>query len=122
VQPNNTSLMVFDDGNQRAAVDPTIHSRGQEFQLDEQKRTATLVLNADLGTYSQAVGSAQALPGGNYHFDSGFISLKDASGKSLGTASQSVETDGAGNIVYAIQFGATEYRTFRMRDLYTAPQ
>ena len=45
---------------------------------------ATLLLNADLGGYSFALGSAQTLANGNFHFDNGF--LPDAS-------SQSVEID-----------------------------
>jgi len=100
---------------------PSLHSRGQDLQIDEQNRVATLVLNADVGSYWQAVGSAQALPGGDFHFDSGFIYVTDASGKVISTIAQSVETDAGGNIVYAIQFAAPEYRTFRMPDMYTAP-
>ena len=84
------------------------------LQIDQQNMVATLLLNADVGTYSSAVGSAQALPNGDYHFDSGFI---DGSG----TGSQSVEVNASGNIVYGIGFATLEYRTFRMPDLYTAP-
>ena len=81
-------------------------------------RVATLVLNADLGTYSPAVGSAQQLRNGNYHFDSGFILDPSGSGNRL---AQSIEVNADGNMVYGIQFGTIEYRSFRMRDLYTAP-
>lgn len=109
-------LTVFDDGNTRAATNPAADSRGQVLQLDEQNRTATLVLNADLGTYSAAVGSAQHLQNGNYHFDSGFINDPSAIG---GRSSQSLEVTPAGQIVYSIQFGLMEYRSFRMTDLYT---
>ena len=35
--------------------------------------TATLVVNADLGNYSAALGSAQMLPNGNLAFTSGFL-------------------------------------------------
>ncbi len=73
-------------------------------------------MNADLGSYSSAVGSAQALPNGDYHFDSGFI--LDSQGN---LSAQSVEVNAAGNIVYGIGFAALEYRSFRMADLYTAP-
>jgi arylsulfate sulfotransferase len=114
---DNTTLTVFDDGNTRAANDPTAHSRGQVLRIDEQNRGATLVLNADLGTYSPAVGSAQQLRNGNYHFDSGFI--LDPSGIG-GRVSQSLEVDPSGNIMYGIQFGTIEYRSFRMNDLYDA--
>ena len=48
------------------------HSRGQELILNEKTRRATLVVNADLGNYASAMGSAQMLPNGNLDFDSGF--------------------------------------------------
>jgi arylsulfate sulfotransferase len=115
---DNTTLTVFDDGNTRVANDPTAHSRGQVLRIDEQNRVATLVLNADLGTYSPAVGSAQPLRNGNYHFDSGFIMDPSGSGNRV---SQSLEVDPSGNISYGIQFGTIEYRSFRMNDLYDAP-
>jgi len=113
---NNKTMTLFDDGNARAADDPAANSRGQVLSINEEKRTAKLVVNADLGSYSQAVGSAQKLSNGNYHFDSGFI--RDAAGN---FSSQSVEVDSTGSIVFAIKFAALEYRTFRMADLYTEP-
>ena len=115
-EADNVSFLVFDDGNTRAATDPTADSRGQLLKIDQQNKIATLVLNADLGTYSSAVGSAQALPNGDYHFDSGFIAT--AAGNLV---SQSVEVNASANIVYGIGFATIEYRTFRMPDLYTAP-
>ena len=109
--------MLFDNGNTRHAADPSIHSRGQLLRIDEQNRVATLVLNADIGGYSAAVGAAQSLPDGNYHFDAGF--LYDPS--TMGYFSQSLEVDKSGNRIYGIQFAAPEYRSFRLHDLYTAP-
>ena len=82
------------------------------LHVDQQSMVATLLLNADMGTYSSALGSAQALPNGDYHFDSGFIGS--------GTA-QSLEVSASGNVVFGIGFATLEYRTFRMADLYTAP-
>jgi arylsulfate sulfotransferase len=113
---DNVSFTVFDDGNTRQATNPSAHSRGQLLHIDESGRVATLTLNADVGSYSSAVGSAQALPNGDYHFDSGFI--VDSQGN---LSAQSVEVNAAGNIVYGIGFASLEYRTFRMTDLYTAP-
>ena len=49
---NDTTLLVFDDGNTRQAKDPSADSRGQEWILNEQNMTATLVVNADMGNYS----------------------------------------------------------------------
>jgi arylsulfate sulfotransferase len=110
VAGDDSVLMVFDNGNVRHAADASANSRGQVLQLDEANRTATLVLNADLGAYSFALGAAQKLPNGNYHFDLGLLS---------NGASRSVEIDPSGKTVYAIEVGTPEYRTFRMRDLYT---
>jgi arylsulfate sulfotransferase len=106
-------LLVFDDGNTRVKNTGGGNSRGQVLQLDEQKRMATLVLNADLGVYSIAVGSAQRLRDGNYHFDAGFVLGPD------GTSSYSIEVDGSGNIVYGAKANTILYRSFRMTDMYT---
>jgi arylsulfate sulfotransferase len=74
-ESDNVTFLVFDDGNTRVQNDPAASpdSRGQMLQVDQQSMVATLLLNADMGTYSSALGSAQALPNGDYHFDSGFI-------------------------------------------------
>ena len=109
-------LLVFDDGNTRVTANPGQNSRGQVWKLDEQTRTATLLLNADMGGYSYALGAAQLLPNGNAHFDAGWISEDPMGGKN---ASRSIEVDPAGNVVYGIAISAPEYRTFRMPDLYT---
>jgi hypothetical protein len=105
-------LLVFDNGNTRVAAEEGGHSRGQAIRLDEQSRTASLELNADLGVYSLAVGSAQKLRDGDYHFDAGFV-LED--GKFV---SYSVEVDPSGNPVYLAKADGPLYRTFRMTDLY----
>ena len=103
------SLILFDNGNIRNVADSTAKSRGQVFQLDEQTHTATPVLNADLGVYSFALGSAQKLAGGNYHFLAGLL----PNGSSM-----SIEVDPQGQIVYALRVQVNEYRSFRMRSLY----
>jgi hypothetical protein len=104
------SLLVLDNGNVRAASDPSAHSRGQLFTLDEERRSATLVLNFDLGGYSPALGSAQKLSNGNYHFNVGWL----PGGKAV-----TVELDSCGNIVYAIEVGTPVYRSFRMLNIYS---
>src|SRR5439155_1176772 len=48
------TLILFDNGNTRRANDVTAHSRGQVWTFDEQTMTATLVVNADLGSYCGA--------------------------------------------------------------------
>jgi len=106
-----SALLVFDDGNTRVTRMGG-HSRGQVFKLDEKNRTASFILNADLGVFSLAVGSAQLLPDRNYHFNAGFV----PEGKGV---AYSIEVDGAGHIVYEAKANAILYRTFRMTNLYT---
>jgi len=108
-----TSLMVFDDGNTRVAQMNGGNSRGQVYHIDEQNRSATPVLNSDLGVYSQAVGSAQHLLDGNYHFDAGFVSENGA------LEAYSFEVNPAGKTVYEAHQNVALYRTFRMTDMYT---
>jgi arylsulfate sulfotransferase len=104
-------LKVFDNGNDRIAVDPSANSRGQVIQLDEVNHTATVLVNANLGDASIALGSAQALPDGNYHFHLGYIVKNNTT--------RIVEVDQTGNIVYDMKIGELQYRSFRMQDLYT---
>ena len=107
-----TLLYVFDNGNTRQAVEASAHSRGQAFRIDEQARTATPVLNVDLGDYSLALGSAARLPNGNFHFDLGWIQ------QSYGPASRVVEVNPAGKIVFELQAPTAFYRAFRLPSLY----
>lgn len=107
---DETILTLLDNGNTRHDLDPAAHTRGQVIRLDEAARTATLLLNVDLGGYSFALGSAQLLPNGDFHFDNGY--LPDVS-------AQSLEVDASGKLVYGLRTSGPEYRTFRMRDLYS---
>jgi arylsulfate sulfotransferase len=120
-ESNNSVLLVFDDGNVRAANDPSAHSRGQVLQVDEVNKVVHPMLNADLGVYSGALGTAELLPNGHYNFDAGFLLSTDANGNPVYNA-QSLEVDSSGNFDFGVQFGTLEYRTFRMPDLYTAPE
>jgi arylsulfate sulfotransferase len=106
-------LLVFDDGNTRVAVMQGGNSRGQVLQIDEQNRVATPVLNADLGVYAAAVGSAQLLRDGDYHFDAGFVQENDT------IDSYSFEVDPAAQVKYEAHQNVILYRTFRMTDMYT---
>ncbi|MCC6391595.1 MAG: aryl-sulfate sulfotransferase [Bryobacterales bacterium] len=109
-----SKLTVFDDGNVRYASDQSAHSRGQVIELDQENRTAKMVLNADLGAYADALGSAQLLANGNYHFDVGWI--RGTNGEP--DCSRSLEVDALGNVVYGIEAATPEYRSFRMPSLY----
>jgi hypothetical protein len=88
------------------------------WRLDEESRTAHLVMNADLKANSPALGSAQLLPNGNYHFDSGFIPNPANPAQRF---TQAIEVDPSGNIVWGMQITAQQYRNFRLDDLYTPP-
>src|SRR5262249_21516416 len=105
------TLILLDNGNTRRASDPTANSRGQVWTLDEQAMTATLVLNADMGTYSDRVGSAERLSNGNYSFTSGAIGNPPFVG-------QSVEVLPDGSKTYVLQVGRGLYRSYRTRSLY----
>jgi hypothetical protein len=107
---NGTTLVVFDDGNVRQSKDPRAHSRGQELILNERRRRATLVVNADLGNYAFALGSAQRLPNGNLVFDSGFaeqtIEVRPHHGK---------------NYVLRMHLPGPQYRSYIYATLYSNP-
>jgi arylsulfate sulfotransferase len=103
-------LLVFDNGNTRYATDASARSRGQIFEIDESTLTARLVFNVDLGGYAVALGSAQRLSNGNYHFNLGWTP---------DTHSHSLEYTPAGELVTHIEAGTQQYRSLRMRDLYT---
>jgi arylsulfate sulfotransferase len=108
-----TKLLVFDDGNTRVAEMNGGNSRGQVLQLNEKNLTVTPVLNADLGVYAAAVGSAERLRDGNYHFDAGFVQENNT------IDSYSYEVEPSGQIDYIAHQNAILYRTFRMTDMYT---
>lgn len=107
------TITLFDNGNTRRASDSTAHSRGQAIELDEGSRTAHLVLNADLGLFSQALGAAQKLSDGSFHFDAGFVA-----GGSSGQEAFSFQVDPTGGILSSIQYASPVYRSFRLENLY----
>jgi hypothetical protein len=121
LDPETGLLVLFDDGHRRKDKDPKANNRGQTWRIDEDTHTATLMLNADLGVYAIAVGSAQPLSDGNYSFESGFINP----GPSLFASVYSVttETTADGKIAYAQRVdGGLTYRSFRVATMYGAPR
>jgi len=109
--PGSDSLiLLFDNGNTRQLSDPAANSRGQVLRLNERDRTASLVLNVDLGAYAPALGSAQWLPNGNYLFDVGLLLP--------GQSSRTVEVDGSGQVVHSFRLMQWQYRAYGMPDLY----
>jgi hypothetical protein len=113
-----TTLLVFDNGNTRIQTQGGGNSRGQALQIDEQNRVANLLLNADLGVYSLAFGSAEKLPNGDIDFDAGYV-LDQSS--PVGAYSYNFEVNSTANIVYEAQATGLVYRWLRMADIYTPP-
>jgi hypothetical protein len=109
---DDSTLILFDNGNTRRASDPTDDSRGQVWKLDEQTMTATPAVSDNLGNYSMALGAAQRLDNGNYSFTSGF------QGQPPNVFGQSIEMRPDGSEAYVLQINRTEYRSFRIRTLY----
>ena len=109
---NNTTILVFDDGNTRFLTNPKAQSRGQEWVLNEQTMTATPVVNANLGGYSAALGSAQILPNGNLTFDSGL------NGTAPNYYGESIEMLPNGVQTYVQDMSISQYRSYFMPSLY----
>jgi arylsulfate sulfotransferase len=107
------TMILFDNGNTRRASDPNAHSRGQVWTLDEQTMTATLVVNADLGRYSAALGAAERLSNGNYSF-----TLGTDGPEPVRPPAHTVEVTPDGTNVYDLQVNKPEYRAYRVRTLY----
>jgi hypothetical protein len=107
---NNNTLVLFDNGNTRQRSNPGAHSRGQELELDENRRVATLVVNADLGAYAPYTGSAQMLPGGNLDFDSPL-------------AEKTIEVLPGGKQLYVLRahIPGVQYRSYIYGTLYDSP-
>jgi arylsulfate sulfotransferase len=114
-----STLTLFDNGNTRLNGQSAGSSRGQVLELDEERRTARLLLNASLGVRSLALGSAQRLQDGDYHWNAGVI-FDPAS--PVNPTALSIEVDSAGNIVGSVRALASVYRSFRVSDLYGAAE
>ena len=90
------------------------NSRGQVYSINDTTKTATLNLNADLGLYVIAVGSAQRLSNGNFGFSAG--NLLNGSG----SHHEVVPNPLPGGTANYLTFVPTPfYRAIRMRDMYT---
>ncbi len=111
---NDNTVLVFDDGNTRHEFFPSANSRGQEWILNEQNRTATLVVNADLGNYSSFLGSSELLNNGDLAFTNGGL------GPGSAPIGQSIVVQPGGTTVYIQQIGEYEYRSYFLYDLYSA--
>lgn len=111
---SNGLLTVFDNGNTRVGPEGG-NSRGQALLLDEVNMTATPIVNADLGAYSFALGSAELLSNGNYGFGAGALVVVGP-GPDTGDF---VEVDDLGVEVYRNRHsGVGVYRHFRGPSMY----
>jgi hypothetical protein len=108
-------MSLFDNGNTRIASNPGENSRGQVLEIDESAMQVTPRMNADLGVYAFALGSAQALPNGNIHFQAGIVAPDNSA--------YSIELSPDGTINYELHSGpgGLSYRSWRMVDLYAPP-
>jgi hypothetical protein len=76
---------------------------------------ATLVLLADLGFYSVALGSAELLANGDNHFEAGDADVSPTHG-------QAMEFFPSAILGFTVQADKVKgYRSFRLVDLYTVP-
>jgi arylsulfate sulfotransferase len=110
---DDNTLILLDNGNTRRTTDPTANSRGQVWEIDEQTMTATPVLNADLGSWAGAVGSAQRLSNGNYAFTLGINGPEPPR-----PPAHLIEVAPDGTKVFDLMVNKTEYRSYRVRTLY----
>lgn len=113
-----SSVTLFDNGNSRIAFSPGETSRGLAIHIDENAKTARFVHDTDFPFFAFALGSAQRLEDGGYHFNAGWIIDPAAPASPF---AESIETDAAGNIVFSIRTPALIYRSFRMRNLDSGP-
>ncbi len=112
-EADGRTMVVFDNGNTRQAKDATVESRGQVYWVDEPNRVVIQFLNASLGKYAFALGSAQMLSNGGYFFDLGWRNDRPT------PSSLQIETDPLGNQTYVLDVPFAIYRSFRLTDLYT---
>lgn len=112
-EAGSTILALFDNGNTRAKQNPDMveNSRGYILEIDEPNRTATPLLLADLGVYSPAVGTAQKLTNGNYHFEAGFV-------RTPSNQAFAIEILPDGRHDFECRYPTQTYRGYRMESLY----
>ncbi len=118
VQNGTTTLAMFDNGNTRVSAPPlglgSGDSRGYVLNVDQVNMVATPVLLANLGYYSLALGTAELLSNGDYHFDAGI-------GPGNPSFSEAIEVFPNASLGFIVKVDASSYRTFRLKSLYTPP-
>ena len=112
---NDNTMLVFDDGNTRQLYNTNADSRGQEWIINEQNMTATLVVNADMGNYSPFLGSSELLSNGNLAFTSGALGSVSDAGRAVDRGAPEWHQD-----LCAMQMNQYEYRSYFESTLYSA--
>jgi hypothetical protein len=112
----STTLTLYDNGNTRVFYNPGEFSRGQVLTLDETTLNASLNVNDNMGVFSVALGTAQLLDNGNYHFLSGWIQNAPQP-----PSAQCIEVTPSGTFDYEMVLGTNVYRTYQMSTLYSTP-
>ncbi len=119
---SENQIILYDNGKTRCKPEGSYiegcHSRGQVLEIDEDRFYATVVLNVDLGNYSEAMGSCQELSGGNYLFTSGYRPVGVTWQHRYGTSDEFLPD---GTLAYSLKTESWVYRSYRLRNLYTAP-
>ena len=120
VQDGTTTLALFDNGNTRVSPPPvglgSGDSRGYVLHVDQVNMQVTPILLADLGYFSMALGTAELLSNGDYHFEAGF-----AAGSP--TYSEAIEVHPDATLGFTMKTAISPgYRSFRLPNLYTPPE
>ncbi len=114
VQNGTTTLALFDNGNTRVASQGG-NSRGYVLTVDQVNKVVTPVLLADLGFYSMALGTAEPLTNGDYHFEAGIGPTP--------TYSEAIEVTPSGSLGFVMETALVDcYRSFRLASLYLPPE
>ncbi|MGH2389177.1 MAG: aryl-sulfate sulfotransferase, partial [Chloroflexota bacterium] len=100
-----TTVVLFDNSNQRCQIAQIVgcHSRGQVYKIDDQHDSASLLLNVNLESFWQALGSAQKLANGDFFFAGGYA-----------PPSRAIEFRPDGTKVFELDTGLAEYRAYRV--------
>ena len=107
-------MTLFDNGDTRISEFGG-NSQGMVLNVNIPQRTVSSALTQNLGVYSIALGSAQALSNGNYMFFAGDVPV------SQGTMAFSLEYSATGTPAYSERISSGAYRAFRVTDLYRPP-
>jgi len=107
-------IAVYDNGNTHCVLGlrRPCTSRGQVWHIDEQTMTATPELNVEMGVDSFALGSAQPLESGGFHFNNGLGAMRGGQVGSMGT-----EVDQNGALLRSLFLDELVYRSWRLPDL-----